>query len=69
MNDSLVLAEAIFEHAGKADQIPNAIKKYEEEMFVRAEEFARTTEKAMICHFSGRGVDQFLARLDGEHAW
>lgn len=65
MVDSLTLAKAVVECGNSGAHLAEAIKTYEEEMFVRAEQFARKTGKGLVNHFSAGGAEELAARVAG----
>ncbi|RFU35562.1 hypothetical protein B7463_g771, partial [Scytalidium lignicola] len=61
--DALGLAKSLL----KGSNLKEAIKEYEDEMFVRAKKNAEKTYKGLKGHFSADGIDQRVAMLN-EHA-
>lgn len=63
LTDALCLARSLL----KFDNLNDAVKVYEEEMFVRARRNAEKTYKGLQSHFSANGIDDRVALLT-EHA-
>lgn len=65
MMDSLSLAQAIiaFVEQGKDESLAEGIRKYEGEIFLRGEAFAKKTMEGMQRHFSAGGSEHLAGRL------
>lgn len=66
MSDSLALAEAIIAHKESLhtkEGVLRAIEAYEQDMFPRAEFFAKKTYAGLEHHFRATGGQEWVARF------
>lgn len=63
MVDAIELAEAVVGSLGNEEGLEHAVRLYEEEMFPRAEKFARKTLHALEGHLSANGGEERVAML------